>query len=225
MSTELSVHVEGMTCQSCVKAITGVVTALNGVFSCVVSLEKKSADVSFDASLVTPTLIKQTIEDAGFFVFDKDVASSPAPSGSSSEGTLGIVGMTCNSCVKSIEDRISKIHGVKSIKVTLTTASARVVYSPNDVSLETVRAAIDEMGFEASLPSSHVVSGACVIQSIANPVAPAMSHHKSVDKMLNGAPFKKIEDMADPTIADKLSLHVKGKFLLPILYQILSCIC
>jgi copper chaperone len=60
------IKIEGMSCQGCVKNITGVLTALSGVASAEVSLENKEAVVTFDAQQLGRTELLGAIEDAGF---------------------------------------------------------------------------------------------------------------------------------------------------------------
>jgi copper chaperone len=55
-----------MSCGGCVKSVTGVLTALDGVAKADVSLEQKQAVVEFDAGKVTRDQLKAAIEDAGF---------------------------------------------------------------------------------------------------------------------------------------------------------------
>ncbi len=61
-----TIKVDGMSCGGCVKSVTGVLTALDGVAKAEVSLEQKQAVVEFDAAKVTRDQIKAVIEDAGF---------------------------------------------------------------------------------------------------------------------------------------------------------------
>jgi copper chaperone len=61
-----TIKVDGMSCGGCVKSVTGVLTALDGVAKAEVSLEQKQAVVEFDAGKVTRDQLKAVIEDAGF---------------------------------------------------------------------------------------------------------------------------------------------------------------
>ncbi len=61
-----TIKVEGMSCGGCVKSVTGVLTALDGVTKAEVSLEQKQAVVEFDATKATRDQLKAVIEDAGF---------------------------------------------------------------------------------------------------------------------------------------------------------------
>ena len=60
------IKIGGMSCQGCVKNITGVLTGLPGVASAEVSLEAGEAKVGFDAQAVSRAALLAAIEDAGF---------------------------------------------------------------------------------------------------------------------------------------------------------------
>jgi len=60
------IKVGGMSCQGCVKNITGVLGALAGVVSAEVSLEAGEARVAFDPQTVTRDALVNAVEDAGF---------------------------------------------------------------------------------------------------------------------------------------------------------------
>ena len=61
-----TIKVGGMSCGGCVKSVTGVLTALDGVAKAEVSLEQKQAVVEFDAAKVSRDQLKAAVEDAGF---------------------------------------------------------------------------------------------------------------------------------------------------------------
>lgn len=60
------IHIEGMTCMSCVCHIESTVGALAGVKAISVSLEKKEATVQYDRVLVTPEKLREHIDDMGY---------------------------------------------------------------------------------------------------------------------------------------------------------------
>jgi copper chaperone len=66
MMETTTIKVGGMSCGGCVKSVTGVLAALNGVAKAEVSLEQKQAVVEFDAGKVTRDQLMAVIEDAGF---------------------------------------------------------------------------------------------------------------------------------------------------------------
>jgi copper chaperone len=67
-NTTLVLDVGGMSCQHCVKAVTGGVSAVAGVKGVQVSLEKNQVTVDFDPGLATPVAIRTAIEDQGYTV-------------------------------------------------------------------------------------------------------------------------------------------------------------
>lgn len=60
------IKIGGMSCQGCVKNITGVLGGLAGVASAEVSLEAGEARVAFEPQTVSREALLAAIEDAGF---------------------------------------------------------------------------------------------------------------------------------------------------------------
>uniref|UniRef100_A0A8C9ELI5 HMA domain-containing protein n=1 Tax=Pavo cristatus TaxID=9049 RepID=A0A8C9ELI5_PAVCR len=71
---------------------------------------------------------------------------------------INIEGMTCNSCVQSIEGVISQKAGVKSIHVSLANRNGTIEYDPLQTCPEDLRSSIENMGFDASLPGNDIVN-------------------------------------------------------------------
>ena len=65
---QIVIGIGGMSCQGCVKNVTGVLQVLLGVDRVDVSLEAGQASIGFDPEKVTVSQLKQAIEDAGFDV-------------------------------------------------------------------------------------------------------------------------------------------------------------
>ena len=61
-----SIKVGVMSCQGCVKNITGILSGLAGVISAEVSLEAAEAKVVHDPKIVARSALLGAIEDAGF---------------------------------------------------------------------------------------------------------------------------------------------------------------
>ena len=62
---------------------------------------------------------------------------------------LRVSGMTCASCVASIENAVKKLPGIKEISVNLMTETAVVEYDPNSVNVDEVAKQIEEIGYDA----------------------------------------------------------------------------
>jgi copper chaperone len=58
--------ITGMTCTGCVASVKKVLTAIDGVQTVDVSLEKAQATIGYDTTRVKPAQFKTAIEDAGF---------------------------------------------------------------------------------------------------------------------------------------------------------------
>ncbi|NP_001393463.1 copper-transporting ATPase 2 isoform q [Homo sapiens] len=180
----LQLRIDGMHCKSCVLNIEENIGQLLGVQSIQVSLENKTAQVKYDPSCTSPVALQRAIEalpPGNFKVSLPDGAegsgtdhrssSSHSPGspprnqvqGTCSTTLIAIAGMTCASCVHSIEGMISQLEGVQQISVSLAEGTATVLYNPSVISPEELRAAIEDMGFEAS-----VVSESCSTNPLGN---------------------------------------------------------
>ncbi|XP_067903426.1 copper-transporting ATPase 1 isoform X2 [Heterodontus francisci] len=177
--TNLILRIDGMHCGSCVTNIESNLTELPAVHNIKVSLESKSAIIQYNPAMITPNALQQAVEalppgnfkaslpngchseKSALGVAQHPLVSSPQPPSSdsrkhqlSSVTVINIKGMTCNSCVKSIEENISNKSGVISIHVSLAQQNGTVEYDPLFTNPEELRGMIDDMGFDAILPAS-----------------------------------------------------------------------
>jgi len=60
---------------------------------------------------------------------------------------LPVKGMSCGSCVNSIEGNIGDLNGVKSVKVTLDAGTVEVEFDPSIVSLNEIKNEIEDQGY------------------------------------------------------------------------------
>lgn len=67
MST-ITLDVQGMTCNHCVKSVEGAVNQLQGVKDVKVTLAEGKVEVQVDNPATTASVIAQCIEDQGFTV-------------------------------------------------------------------------------------------------------------------------------------------------------------
>lgn len=65
---KLVIGVGGMSCQGCVKNVSGVLLALPGVSSVEVSLDAGQAQITYDPRTVGAEQFRAAVEDAGFDV-------------------------------------------------------------------------------------------------------------------------------------------------------------
>lgn len=64
---------------------------------------------------------------------------------------LSITGMTCASCVSTIEAALLSQPGVKLAAVNLVTTKAKIVYDPSKIGIRDLIATVDNIGYSASL--------------------------------------------------------------------------
>ncbi len=63
---KVTLGISGMTCGGCVKSVTRVLDALDGVSRADVSLEKRCAVVDYDPAKVGVERLKQAVIEAGY---------------------------------------------------------------------------------------------------------------------------------------------------------------
>jgi copper chaperone len=62
--------------------------------------------------------------------------------------TLNVSGMSCEHCVKAVNNALSAIAGVKDIRVSLKDGKVSFSHDPAKAPLDTIKAAITEEGYE-----------------------------------------------------------------------------
>nr|XP_060642807.1 copper-transporting ATPase 2 isoform X1 [Anolis sagrei ordinatus] len=147
----VTVDILGITCQACVQSIEGKISKVKGIVDIKVSLEQRNAVIKYLGLEISPHQICQEINDMGF---DASIVDTTQSSEQTSEETLvkmKIEGMTCESCVNAIEEKIGKLHGVKKIKVALSSQEATITYCPLVISLEELKDSIDNLGYKSTV--------------------------------------------------------------------------
>ena len=64
--------------------------------------------------------------------------------------TLGISGMTCGGCVRSVGKVLNALDGVAKAEVSLEKGNAVVDYDPGKVGLEQLKRSVEDAGFEVA---------------------------------------------------------------------------
>ncbi|XP_012890270.1 PREDICTED: copper-transporting ATPase 2 [Dipodomys ordii] len=150
-----TISILGMTSQSCVKSIESRVSSLKGIVSIKVLLEQGCASVTYVPAVMSLQQICHHIGDMGFdiSIAERKAASWPSRSSPAQEAVvkLRVEGMTCQSCVSSIESKIGKLQGVVKVKVSLGNQEAVITYQPYLIQPEDLRDHVNDMGFEAAI--------------------------------------------------------------------------
>ncbi|KAJ2081663.1 Cu(2+)-transporting P-type ATPase [Coemansia sp. RSA 988] len=134
-------NVQGMTCQSCVKSIEAVLGDLDGVTEASVSLKDNQAIVAYRLDKQTEQDITEAIENSGF-------DAEPMAGSLRHTAALGVHGMTCQSCVKSVRSALGDVAGIEAVDVSLENERVTVVWNPSSAVVGSVIGAIEDCGFE-----------------------------------------------------------------------------
>lgn len=63
---------------------------------------------------------------------------------------IKVKGMSCSHCQLAVQDAVRKLPGIKKVKARRRSAEATVSYDETMVDIEQVKAAINDIGYEAS---------------------------------------------------------------------------
>lgn len=140
----LALHVEGMTCASCVGSVEDALRAVPGVQAVRVNLATERATVRYDPARTDAASLVDVVEQSGYAV-------------SRETTTLHVSGMTCASCVGSVEDVLRAVPGVLDVSVNLATERATVDHLHGGVTRADLMAAVRRAGYAVS---DALVSGA-----------------------------------------------------------------
>ncbi|MEE8318700.1 MAG: heavy metal translocating P-type ATPase, partial [Dehalococcoidales bacterium] len=128
------IPVTGMTCASCAASIEKGLSGVSGVSGVNVNFASEKASVTYNADKVDERILIDAVKEAGYGVaLEKKI--------------LNIGGMTCASCVSSVEKALSSVPGVVSVAVNLASEKATVEYLANQVAPADLRKAVSEAGY------------------------------------------------------------------------------
>jgi Cu+-exporting ATPase len=125
----------GMTCATCAATIQRSLADLQGVQEANVNLAAERATVTFDPEKVDLEKMRAAVREAGYDTLVGDAI-------------ISIGGMTCASCVQTVEEALLALDGVHSASVNLATEKVRAVYDPQRVRVGQLKKAIVEAGYE-----------------------------------------------------------------------------
>ncbi len=119
----------------CVKTIKQAIERLNGVHNVDVNLGNETAYISYNPERVRIRELQSAVEGVGYKVLNKRT-------------TVKIGGMTCATCVSTIEKSLKNTDGTLDVRVNLAAEKAYVEYNPKVLSLNEIRAAIERVGYK-----------------------------------------------------------------------------
>ena len=140
-------NVEGMTCASCVAHVSKAISNIEGVKDVNVNLMTHKAFVTFEDEIDNVRVI-EAVKNSGY------EASVPSEMKALD---LSIEGMTCASCVASIEKGVMALDGVGSISVNLLGEKAHLEYDPAMVKSDDIIKSIETVGYKAVRYEGNIV--------------------------------------------------------------------
>lgn len=129
------IKISGMHCASCALNVEKSLQNLEGVEDAQVNFGTEKATVKYDSGKLDLSELEKTVEDVGFEVVNEKV-------------TIKVGGMTCAMCVQAIEGVLRKIDGISDVTVNLAAEKAYVTYNPNMTSVQEMKDAIEDLGYE-----------------------------------------------------------------------------
>ncbi|NMH69001.1 copper-translocating P-type ATPase [Bacillus sp. RO3] len=135
--TDKAVSIDGMTCASCSQAVEKATKKLPGVQQACVNLATEKLNISYDESELSLEDIKKAVAEAGYSVVTE-----------MERKTFSVTGMTCASCVQSVEKATNKLDGVKESSVNMATEKMVIEYDPAVVSVADIQHAVSDAGYE-----------------------------------------------------------------------------
>ncbi len=159
-----TLRLSGMTCNHCVQTVERTLLELEGVASATADLGGQSATVDFIPELVDIPALEKAAKAAGYGPPVQAPATTlvtiqpgPAPKRKAAkpvpkleDRTLRIDGMTCASCVRSVETAAVSAPGVVSCSVSLTEGTAVLKLNPAAGDIKGVVGAIRAAGYGAT---------------------------------------------------------------------------
>jgi Cu+-exporting ATPase len=125
---------------------------------------------------------------------------------------LPISGMSCASCVSRIEKGLSKIQGIKEVKVNFASEKASLNYDPSRVAPKDLVQAVRDLGYQAKTQKSVLAISGMTCASCVNRVQKALRHTPGViEATVNFATEKaSVEFLADQVTAGDLGRAVSA---------------
>lgn len=128
--------IKGMHCGGCASSIESALRQLNGVITTSVNFGSEKARVSYIPDKVSPREIIETVRKLNYEVPRERV-------------TLQIEGISCASCIRSIEEALAKSNGVTAVSVNLAASQALVEYIPSTITPQELVKIVEGLGYKA----------------------------------------------------------------------------
>ena len=132
---KIELNIFGMTCAMCAATIEKSLLNLDGVVDAQVNLGNESVAIEYDFLKIKFTDLDKAIRNAGYQIINEKTA-------------FKIGGMTCASCVETIENSLLRLDGIVEVNIDLAGERVLVIYNPNIVTQADIKRTIEETGYQ-----------------------------------------------------------------------------
>ena len=143
---QTTLQITGMTCAACAIRIEKGLNKLEGVTSANVNFAMEKASVTFDSTKVGVDKLEQAIQKLGYGTA-KEVAE------------FELEGMTCAACANRIEKGLNKLPGVTNATVNFAMETARVEYTPGEITIADMQNKVKQLGYKAIVKQGDTHTG------------------------------------------------------------------
>lgn len=142
-TTKKKFIIEGISCASCVASIEKNLSKTHGIEKVSVSIATGKMNVEYFEDKVNTKEIIAIVSKLGFQIKEEVINNK-----SEVEIVVQIEGMSCMSCVSSIEKALNKQVGVTYVAVNLATGKAKIKYNSKEIKLSQIKSIIGKLGFK-----------------------------------------------------------------------------
>lgn len=140
-------RISGMSCATCAVNLEKALKGEGRVESATVNLASETAHVAYKPSVTNLADIEAAVRKAGYqVVYD--------------QATIKVGGMVCATCVETIEAVLKALPGVAGATVNLSTEKAYVVYNSSITTIDDMKKAIEDAGYQYLGLADQVTTGA-----------------------------------------------------------------
>ena len=148
-STKKTLGIKGMTCASCSVSVENSLRKVNGVQNVTINLITEKASVEYDSSQTSVQKLIESVRESGYDAFQIEEKTLELMN-----ATFKISGMTCASCVNTIESALKKKQGITKVSINLATEKAQIEYNPTLINSKEIIDVIKGVGYDGYRISS-----------------------------------------------------------------------
>ncbi len=142
----LKLRIDGMSCASCVNTVETTLNNTDGVKEARVNIANDSAVVTYDDSVISQDDVLKAIRNSGY---------EPRLENHMKSISMHVKGMTCATCVNTVDRTVSKLKGVENVNVNISNDKLTFRYDPSVLKLSDVKKAVANAGYEAVLQADR----------------------------------------------------------------------